>query len=71
MNPHAQLAIQALENMRGDDLARARLMFRGMDAEKMKQQYFQSGKSCAQILAEYEAHDAKINDAIAWVKNRS
>lgn len=69
MNEHQQLAIKALEQMRGDDLVRARLAFRGMTAEQMKQEYGRSGQSCAQILAGYEAHDAKVHAAIAWVRS--
>lgn len=69
MNAHKELAIQALQNMKGDDTYRARAAFRGMNAEQMKQQHGQSGKTRAQILAEYEAHDAKVDAAIAWVRS--
>lgn len=69
MNEHKQLAIRALEQMRGDDLARARLSFRGMTPEQMKQPFGQSGKSHAEILSEYERYEAQINAAIHWVKD--
>lgn len=55
--------------MKGDDTYRARAAFRGYTAEQMKEQYGQSGKTRAQILAEYEAHDAKVDAAIAWVRS--
>ena len=34
----------------------------------MQEQYGQSGQTCAQILADYEEHDAKVQAAIDWVK---
>ena len=72
MNEHQELAIHALGQMKGDDTARARAAFRGYTREQMeKKQYGQSGKTCAQILDEYEAHDARIDAAIAWVRKVS
>lgn len=62
------LAVEALEQMRGDDVHRARTRFRGMPPEQLNEPYGQSGKTCAQILAEYEAHSARIDAAIAWVR---
>lgn len=71
MNEYKELAIQALQNMKGDDTYRARAAFRGLSFEQMqKEQYGESGKTRAQILAEYEAHDAKIDAAISWVRSR-
>lgn len=69
MNAHKELAIQALQNMKGDDTYRARAAFRGMSAEQMKEQHGHSGKTRAEILAGYEAHDAKVDAAIAWVRS--
>jgi len=69
MNTHQQLAIQALQNMKGDDTYRARSAFRHMTLDQMDEQHGMSGKTRAQILAEYEASDAKIDTAIAWVRN--
>jgi hypothetical protein len=34
-----------------------------------KKQYGKSGKTYTQILDEHEAHDARIDAAIAWVKS--
>ena len=68
MNQHQELAIRALGNMMGDDTARARAAFRNRTPEQMQEQYGQSGKTCAHILADYEAHDAKVQAAIDWVK---
>lgn len=68
MNAHQELAIRALNNLRGDNLARARRGFAGHTPEQMAQQYGQSGETCAEILASYEAHEANVNAAIAWVQ---
>lgn len=68
---HKKLAIQALENMRGDDIHRARAAFRSLTPAQMQEQHGQSGKTRAQILKEYEDHDAKVSAAIAWVKSKN
>ena len=68
MNAHQELALRALSNFRGDDTARARHAFSRFTPKEMQEQHGQSGKTRAQILAEYEAHDAKVDAAIAWVK---
>ena len=64
---HKQLAIEALEQMRGDELYRARAAFRNCTPKEMGEQYGQSGKTRADILAGYEAHDAKVTAALAWL----
>jgi hypothetical protein len=69
MNPK-QTALQALEQMKGDDSYRARIAFRGLNDKQMQEQHGQSGKTRAQILAEYEAHDQKVQAAIDWVKGQ-
>ncbi len=69
MNEHQRLAIQAIEQLKGDDLYRAQSAFRGMNEKQMKELFGQSGKTRAQILREYEAHNAKCDAAIAWVKS--
>lgn len=63
-----KLAIQAVEQMRGDDLYRARMAFRGLTSKQMDEQFGQSGKTRRQILSEYELYDAKCNAAIGWLK---
>lgn len=70
MNEHQKLAIQALGNMRGDDLCRARNAFKGCTPEQMGEQYGQSGKTRREILAEYEEHEERVNAAIQWVKEQ-
>jgi len=68
MNEHAQTAINALECARGDDLYRARAAFRKCTLKEMNEEYGTSGKTRQQIMDAYEAHEAKINAAIEWVK---
>lgn len=60
---------RALENYRGDDLYRARAAFRGRTPEQMQEQYGQSGRTFAEILRGYEAHDANVAKALAFVES--
>jgi len=62
--------LQALSQMRGDDLYRARHAFQGMTPAQMKEQHGLSGKTRAEILAGYEAWERKIDEAEAWVKSK-
>lgn len=70
MNDHKRLAVQALSNMKGDDTIRARMAFRHCTPQQMEEQHGASGRTRAQVLAEYEASDARINAAITWVNNQ-
>ena len=70
MNEHQSLAIRALGDMIGDDLARARAAFKNCTPEQMQQEYGESGKTISRILADYEARDSKIEKAILWVKTQ-
>jgi hypothetical protein len=45
MKEHQYLAIQALGQMKGDDLARARMAFKGMTPSQMGMFHGQSGKT--------------------------
>jgi hypothetical protein len=69
MKEHKQLAIKALEQMRGDDLYRARSAFRNCTPKEMGEKYGTSSQTRAEILAGHEAHESKINAAIAWLTN--
>ena len=68
MNAHQDLAIRALQNMKGDDLYRAKRAFSGYTQREMQEQHGQGGKTRQQILDEYEAHNRRVDEAIAWVK---
>ena len=67
MNEHKNLAIKALEALRGDDLYRARAAFRRCTPDEMGMLYGESGMTRAALLASYEAHDAQVTAAIAWL----
>lgn len=71
MNKHQAMAIAALQSAKGDDTYRARLAFRDMTPQEMQKFHGASGKTRAQILAEYEQHDANVEAAIAWVLSQS
>lgn len=66
---HKALALQALHQMLGDDLIRARNAFRGMTPVQMSMDHGQSGRSRAAILNDYEQHDARVKAAIAWLES--
>lgn len=68
MNDHQKLAVRALEALRGDDLRRAQATFRDCTQEQMNGPWGHSGKTRREILAGYEAHDAAVTAAIAWVR---
>lgn len=71
MNKHKQLAVKALSQMKGDNLARALSAFRNKTPEQMQEQYGLSGQTCAEILAEYEEYEAKVDAAILWVESQT
>jgi hypothetical protein len=66
MNEHQSLAIKAISQMMGDDSVRAHIAFRGMD---LQQPHGDSGKTRAQVLADYAAHDNQCEKAILWVRS--
>lgn len=59
------LVLGILYSMKGDNLARATLSFRGMDLTK---QHGESGKTRQQILDEYIKDRAEINAAISEIR---
>jgi hypothetical protein len=65
---YKEMAIQALERMRGDDLYRARAAFSRKSPAEMNREYGMSGQTCAQILAGYEKRDAEVTAAIKWIE---
>lgn len=67
---HKALAIKALEQMRGDDLPRARIMFAGKSKQQLQQQYGASERTCAEILSGCERHEKEIDAAIQWVQSQ-
>jgi hypothetical protein len=67
MNPHKELALEALRNMIGDDLYRAECAFAGMTQKQMQEQHGQSGRTRQQIIDGYRQHDRKVREAIQWL----
>ena len=69
MNDHKRLAVLALRQMQGDDLAKCTYAFRNFTAEQMQGVHGQSGETRAQVHAEYVKYHQKVEDAIAWVES--
>jgi hypothetical protein len=69
MNESLKITIEALENMRGDDLPAAKWTFKHCTPQEMQEQYGKSGKTRAEILEKYTEHDRKITEAIRWVRS--
>ena len=69
MNEHKELVLRALGNMTGDNTAREKHAFRNKTKDQMDEQYGLSGKTCAEILSEYEEQDSKVLAAIGWVNS--
>lgn len=69
MNQHKQLAIKALQNMRGDDLYKARVAFYKFTTQQMQEQHGESGMTRAQIIEQYEITNKNIESAIQWVND--
>ena len=70
MEEYRQMAINALENQKGDDLERAKLAFAGRTTEQMQENYGWSGKTCQALLDEYAQRNEKIDRAIEWLKRQ-
>lgn len=68
-NDHKSLILESLQRMKGDDLYRARAAFKGLTPEQMKEQHGYSGLTRQEILDGYEAHEARVDAAINWVKS--
>lgn len=60
--------IEALNNYMNDDLQRAQRAFRNCTPEEMGEQYGLSGKTRQELLNDYQAHQDRVDAAIAWVK---
>jgi hypothetical protein len=71
VNEHQELAIEALQGMRGDNLYRARHGFKNMTPEQMNSPYGESDQTPAEILEGYELHEKRVLAAIEWVKNQT
>jgi hypothetical protein len=68
MNQHQKLAIEALRDMRGDDLERVRIDFAQYTPEQMQESYGILKESRQDILNWHIERAAKIDAAIEWIK---
>jgi hypothetical protein len=68
MNEHQKLAIEALRDMRGDDLERVRIDFAQYTPEQMQESYGILKESRQDILNWHIERAAKIDAAIEWIK---
>jgi hypothetical protein len=69
MNQHQKLAIEALRDMRGDDLERVQIAFKEYTTEQMRQKL--SGlmvQTRQDILNWHIERAAKIDAAIEWIE---
>jgi hypothetical protein len=68
MTQHQKLAIEALRDMRGDDLERVRIDFAQYTPEQMQESYGILKESRQDILNWHIERAAKIDAAIEWIK---
>ena len=68
MNDQKKFAIKAIEEVRGDNLARAKHAWSNLTDAEMQSEWGQSGRTPAFLMAGYEAHAKKCDAAIAWLK---
>jgi hypothetical protein len=61
------LRINLLRTHCESDLARAKAAFKGLSPSQMAQPYGDSGKTRAEILAEYEAEAKKVREVRAFI----
>jgi len=69
MNQHKQAAINAIRATLGDDLARAKSVWRNCTPDQMNLPYGQSGKTRAELLAEWQEHADKTAATIKWLES--
>ena len=63
-----KFVIQCISQARGDDLARAKMAFKGFNTEQMQQQHGQSGHTRKQVLDEYQSHSDMCDAAVRVCK---
>lgn len=65
-----KLILRALENHRGDNLARAERAFGGMSDAMLAKQHGSSGVTRAALLKSYRRHSADVDEAVKWVEEQ-
>jgi hypothetical protein len=61
--------IDAIEQVRGNDLARAKKSFERFTPEQMEENYGQLDCTRSECLYIYERHNQKCDEAVAFMKN--
>jgi len=62
-----KLVLQGLSTLRGDNLERAEMAFRGLSVAQMQEQHGQSGETRQAILDGYREHVEAVEAAIEEV----
>lgn len=52
-----------------DNLYRANMQFGKMTSKELAQEYGQSGRTCGEILEEYQAEVSELERCLAWVES--
>lgn len=60
----------AIRQYRSDDLERAQFAFYGLKPAQMAEQFGESGKTRAEILAEYQQHARNCTEALEWLERQ-
>lgn len=68
---HLKTIEKALQQFKGDDAARARAAFSRCTPEQMQEKHGQSDSTRADILRQYEKHEAEVEAALSWVRQQS
>lgn len=71
LRKYQQTIISALQQHRGDDAHRARAAFAGLSPAAMQEYHGWSGRTRAEILAQYEDHERRCTEAIKWINSLS
>ena len=64
MDKRIELAIKAVNNYKGDHLARATHAFKFLNKEQMQEQHGQSGRTRQEIMDGYIEHEQECNECI-------
>lgn len=65
-----EYVLKILKGACGDDLERATRAFENCSEETMNSEYGHSGKTCKQVLKEYQDDRDKMMKAISWVESK-
>ena len=65
-----EYVLKILKGACGDDLERATRAFENLSEKDLDVEYGYSGKTCRQVLKEYQDDRDKMKKAIAWVESK-